>query len=142
MTRSSTGGGADNYNELRFEDKAGSEQVSFGDRTLSIGVAKAELEDGVRRFTTNQKSLDSMEATLVSREIHPAMTVESLLIPNGDGIDITSSSNVVVADCDIRTGDDAVVVGGYNHHFEIPGFNMAKHVCQNIVVTNCNLQSA
>ncbi|QJW97366.1 hypothetical protein [Frigoriglobus tundricola] len=47
--------------------KSGTEQVTFGKRTLSIDAAKAELEDGVRRFTTNQKSLDSMEATLALR---------------------------------------------------------------------------
>jgi polygalacturonase len=65
-----------------------------------------------------------------------------LLIPNGDGIDVTSCSNVLISGCDIRTGDDAVVVGGYNHHFEIPGFNYATRVCENIIVTDCNLQSA
>jgi polygalacturonase len=65
-----------------------------------------------------------------------------MLIPNGDGIDVTSCSNVLISGCDIRTGDDAVVVGGYNHHFEIPGFNYARHVCENIIVTDCNLQSS
>jgi chromosome segregation ATPase len=44
------------------------EQVTFGDRTMSIAAAKSELEDGVRRFTTNQKSLESMEQALNSRE--------------------------------------------------------------------------
>ncbi|RFM25770.1 glycoside hydrolase family 28 protein [Deminuibacter soli] len=65
-----------------------------------------------------------------------------ILVPNADGIDITSSSNVVVANCDVRAGDDALVIAGYDHHFEIPGFSGMRHVSQNIVVTNCNLQSA
>lgn len=65
-----------------------------------------------------------------------------LLVPNADGVDFTSCSNVTVSDCDIQAGDDALVVGGYNHHFEIPGFHNLRHVSENFVITNCNLQSA
>lgn len=66
----------------------------------------------------------------------------NLLAPNADGIDITSCTNVTVADCDIRTGDDALAIVGYNHHFEIPGFQHLRHISENINITNCNLQSA
>jgi len=48
--------------------KTATEQVTFGDRKLSVPEAKAELEEGVRLFNENQKSLDGMEAALVSRE--------------------------------------------------------------------------
>lgn len=64
-----------------------------------------------------------------------------LLVPNADGIDITSSSNVIITDCDIRSGDDALAIVGYDHHFEIPGFSGKKHISENIIVSNCNLQS-
>ena len=47
--------------------KNATEQVTFGNRTLSIDAAKTELEDGVKRYATNQKSLESMEATLALR---------------------------------------------------------------------------
>ncbi len=66
----------------------------------------------------------------------------NLLAPNADGIDITSCTNVTLANCDIRTGDDAIAIVGYNHHFEIPGFEHLHHISENINVTNCNLQSA
>ncbi len=66
----------------------------------------------------------------------------NLLAPNADGIDFTSSSNVIVEGCDIRSGDDSLVIAGYNHHFEIPGFKRLRHVSENFVITNCNLQSA
>lgn len=66
----------------------------------------------------------------------------NLLIPNADGIDITSCTNVIVSNCDIRTGDDALAIVGFNHHFEIPGFKYLRHLSENIVVSNCNLQSA
>ena len=38
----------------------------------------------------------------------------NLLVPNNDGVDITSCSNVLVSDCDIRTGDDCIAVTGYS----------------------------
>jgi len=41
--------------------------VTFGNRTLSIDAAKSELEGDVKRFSANQKSLESMEATLAIR---------------------------------------------------------------------------
>ncbi|MBY0347683.1 MAG: hypothetical protein K2W79_05430 [Hydrotalea flava] len=65
----------------------------------------------------------------------------NLLAPNADGIDVTSCTNVIINDCDIRTGDDAIAITGYNHHFEIPGFQHVKHISKNIIVSNCNLQS-
>jgi chromosome segregation ATPase len=41
--------------------------VTFGSRTLNIADAKAELEADVKRYTTNQKSLDGMQALLANR---------------------------------------------------------------------------
>jgi polygalacturonase len=65
----------------------------------------------------------------------------SLFTPNSDGLDINSCNNVMVSDCDIRTGDDAIAITGYAHHFELPGFNNLRHLSENIVISNCNLQS-
>ncbi len=65
----------------------------------------------------------------------------NMLAPNADGIDVTSCTNVIIDGCDIRSGDDALAVVGYNHHFEIPGFRHLKHPSGNIVISNCNLQS-
>ncbi len=65
----------------------------------------------------------------------------SLLTPNSDGIDITSSSNVIVSDCDIRTGDDAIAITGYAYVGELPGFHRILRASENITITNCNLQS-
>lgn len=64
-----------------------------------------------------------------------------LLVPNADGIDVTSCTNVIITNCDIRAGDDALAIVGYDHHFEIPGYSGRRHLSENIVVSNCNLQS-
>ena len=65
----------------------------------------------------------------------------NLLAPNADGIDVTSCTDVIITGCDIRTGDDALAIVGYDHHFEIPGFEHLRHLCENIIISNCNLQS-
>jgi polygalacturonase len=46
-----------------------------------------------------------------------------------------------MSDCDIRTGDDCIVLTGYDHHFDLPGYKNIKHPSENITVTNCTLQS-
>ena len=65
----------------------------------------------------------------------------NLLIPNSDGIDIISSSNVNLSDCIITCGDDCIVLAGYAHHFGDPGFKDILKPSQNINVSNCILQS-
>jgi type VI secretion system secreted protein VgrG len=61
MTRSSKGGGADNYNELRFEDKKGDEQVFLrGEKDFD-----ARMKNDIREWAGNNRSLivtqDQME---------------------------------------------------------------------------------
>ena len=65
----------------------------------------------------------------------------NLMVPNNDGVDFTSCSNVLMSDCDIRTGDDAVVITGYSHHWDLPGFKNLRRLSENITVTNCTLVS-
>lgn len=65
----------------------------------------------------------------------------SLLMPNADGINMTSSRNVVLSDCDIIAGDDALAFSGYSVHHELPGYQDLRHVSENVTVSNCILQS-
>lgn len=55
--------------------------------------------------------------------------------PNTDGIDISNSSNVRIANCSIETGDDAICLKSENPYGDtVP-------VMRNVTVTNCTLTS-
>lgn len=65
----------------------------------------------------------------------------NILVPNSDGIDLTSCSNINVSDCNIRGGDDGFAITGYAHHFDLPGYKNLVHDSENINVSNCNIVS-
>lgn len=65
----------------------------------------------------------------------------SLLMPNADGLNFTSSSNIVITGCDIISGDDALAFSGYSVHHELPGYRDIRRTSENVVVSNCILQS-
>ena len=65
----------------------------------------------------------------------------NLLIPNSDGLDIVSCQDVNVSDCIFKCGDDAIVLAGYAHHFDDPGFKNVLMPSRNINVSNCIFQS-
>ncbi|MDD6210390.1 MAG: glycosyl hydrolase family 28 protein [Bacteroidales bacterium] len=76
----------------------------------------------------------------------------NLLIPNSDGVHVTHSRNVRISNCDLRCGDDAIIVTGFPHGneevFEDPSnstkdkqFGNFTNYSENVTVTNCVLQS-
>lgn len=65
----------------------------------------------------------------------------NLVIPNSDGLDIISCSNVNVSDCYFSCGDDAIVLAGYDWHFGDPGFQRITRPSKNINISNCILRS-
>ena len=73
--------------------------------------------------------------------VHGVRIWNNVMIPNNDGIDFTSCSNVQVSDCDIRTGDDGIVAVGYAYHFDLPGYKNLRHTSENITVANCHIVS-
>ena len=63
-------------------------------------------------------------------------------VPNNDGIHLTTSRNIRITGCHIRTGDDAIVATGITDHGPIiPGFVGYRGVCENIVAADCTLAS-
>jgi len=58
------------------------------------------------------------------------ITVRSLVNHNNDGIDIDSCRRVVISDCNIESGDDAIVLK-----------STSARICRDVVVSNCILSS-
>ncbi|MGI4831656.1 MAG: glycoside hydrolase family 28 protein [Janthinobacterium lividum] len=56
--------------------------------------------------------------------------------PNTDGIDLTGCQNVVISDCVIDTGDDAICLKSENP------YGMTPRLAQNIAITNCIITSS
>lgn len=58
------------------------------------------------------------------------ISVHSVANHNNDGIDIDNCEKVRIANCEIRTGDDAIVLK-----------STSNRICKNVTVTNCILSS-
>lgn len=58
------------------------------------------------------------------------ITVRSLVNHNNDGIDIDSCSRVVISDCNIESGDDAIVLK-----------STSARICRDVAVSNCVLST-
>ncbi len=74
-----------------------------------------------------------------------------LMIPNSDGIHLTTSRNARISNCDIRSGDDAFIITGFTTKENISGYDLSLQqskkfgnktkYAENIVVSNCTFQS-
>lgn len=80
--------------------------------------------------------------------------LNNLLIPNSDGIHCTTSRNVRISGCDIRAGDDAVIVTGFGDEISVHGkereidhdytkrkIGNKTGYAENVTVTNCSITS-
>jgi polygalacturonase len=70
------------------------------------------------------------------------------LIPNNDGIHCTNSRNIRISNCNIATGDDAIIVTGFSAlpapsdpAYKAPSVGNKTGYAENITVTNCVLSS-
>ena len=65
----------------------------------------------------------------------------NLLIPNSDGIHITSSSNVNVSNSNVIAGDDALIVTGFISGLEEYTYGNNSKEAKNIIFSNCFVTS-
>ena len=91
---------------------------------------------------------DCDDVTVTGISIH-----NNLMVPNSDGIHCTTSRNIRISDCDIRAGDDAIIVTGFGTQVGVSGdvtekLDYTTRECgnktgyaENVTVTNCLLQS-
>ncbi|HLK28637.1 MAG TPA: glycosyl hydrolase family 28 protein [Puia sp.] len=81
-----------------------------------------------------------------------AVTIENnVLIPNNDGINCSNSRNINISDCNISTGDDAIIVNGFStqpYHEKPESVLPDKNIIGNktdkaeyVTVSNCVLSS-
>lgn len=64
------------------------------------------------------------------------------LVPNNDGIHCTVSRNVTISDCNISTGDDAIIVSGFGEDEDkSTAYGNKSGAAENVTVTNCVLSS-
>ena len=77
-------------------------------------------------------------------KVHGITIDNNQMVPNNDGIHCTVSRNVTISDCNIITGDDAIIVSGFGDDQQ-PGKKYThgnKSGCaENVTVTNCVLSS-
>ncbi len=67
--------------------------------------------------------------------IHRIRILADQRMINNDGIDLDACRDVTVSDCIFKTGDDCIAVRSIRSVFDAPG------VCENLVVSNCVLDS-
>jgi polygalacturonase len=77
--------------------------------------------------------------------------LNNLMVPNSDGIHCTTSRNIVISNCNITAGDDAIVLTGFAKDEEKLGFDMHEQAkyefgnksiyAENMTVSNCILKS-
>ena len=65
----------------------------------------------------------------------------NILIPNSDGIHITSSSNVTVTNSNVIAGDDALIVTGFISGYGKTKYGNQSSEAKNIIFSNCNITS-
>jgi polygalacturonase len=84
-------------------------------------------------------------------EVRGISILNNKVIPNNDGIHVTTSRNVRISDCNIFAGDDAIIVTGFGNS-PLPGELISGKrkplevgnktgIAENVTVTNCVLSS-
>jgi polygalacturonase len=113
------------------------------DRCENVNISNVLLKDSPE-WTIRIGDCDNVNVKSIS-------ILNNKVIPNNDGIHIPTSRNVRISDCNIFTGDDAIIVSGFGNS-PLPEDLLKKGVmplpignktgiAENITVTNCLLSS-
>ena len=73
--------------------------------------------------------------------IHGVTIDNDVMIPNSDGLHFNCTRDIVVSDCNIRGGDDAIAISSFTEHDDFPGFTSPNRPCGRMAVSNCLLVS-
>jgi hypothetical protein len=109
------------------------------ERCENIKIYDVHLND-TPDWTVRMQDCDNAEFRGITIRTDP-------LIPNSDGIHVTSSRNVRISDCQVFSGDDAIIVTGFGNGL-MPGDKVSADYignktgyAENVVVSNCILSS-
>ncbi|HWR50818.1 MAG TPA: glycosyl hydrolase family 28 protein, partial [Bryobacteraceae bacterium] len=110
----------------------GDQLESFRPRLISFEYCREVRVEGVTlrdpdRWTLHFYTCDDVQARGIR-------IYAGYRIGNSDGIDVDCSRNVVIADCEIVTGDDAIVLKT-GHFLGDP------RPCENVTISNCTLST-
>lgn len=128
-TRSTPGGGADNFNELRFEDKKGAEEIHVqAERNLTTLVKASEARDigGSRTTTVHQ------DDTRTIKKGDDILTVETgsrhATIEQNDILEVKAAQTIVVGKkhaLQVKEGDHLILVDGGNSLLDVAQGNLS-----------------
>ncbi len=128
-TRSSPGGGADNFNELRFEDKKGAEEIHVqAERNLSTLVKASESRDigGSRTTTVHQddtRTVTKGDDTLTVKTGSRHATIEQ-----NDILEVKAAQTIKVGNkhaLQVEKGDHIILVDGGNSLLDVSAGNLS-----------------
>ncbi|CAA6692471.1 MULTISPECIES: glycoside hydrolase family 28 protein [unclassified Lentimonas] len=105
------------------------ERVAYNDRPMLIRFVDC---DGVTFENVSFMNAASWCTHLVNCDnvVARNVTIDSQVNRNNDGFDLDGCKNVLIEDCDIRTGDDSICPK-----------STTERLCENIVVRNCRITS-
>jgi polygalacturonase len=98
-----------------------------------INCVNVRLED----FSTEYRSMWSIHPTYCTYLLAKNLTIRSTG-GNGDGIDVDSTSHVVIDSCDISTGDDCISIKSGRG---MEGYTLLK-TSEDVLITHCTLSDA
>jgi polygalacturonase len=126
---------AENLDQIALEGhgtidgQGGTLKGAYKDRPYLLRIIGCR-EVGVRGLTLRNAAMWVQHYLACEGVCLDSIRVESTCNTNNDGIDIDGCERVRIANCDIRSGDDALVLK-----------STQERPCRNVVVTNCVLSS-
>lgn len=130
-TRSSKGGGAESFNELRFEDEKGEEEVYLhaekdmnrvveNDDTLKVGFEKKDEGDQTVEIFNNQTvRVGTKQATDGSQTVEIYKDRTTSLETGNDSLEIKQGDQTI----EIKAGNQTIDLGGGNQTIKLAGGN-------------------
>lgn len=140
-------------NYMKFNGSEADGPIGYDDRPGMVIVLMHCSRVMLRDFKITDASEWSIRLGECDDVLVTGLTIDNnMMIPNSDGIHCTTSRNIRISDCDLRCGDDCIIVTGFGDEIGVSGFEFEKkatnytfgnktRVAENVTVTNCVMTS-